>query len=110
MVAIWSLWKVNGELGFYAKNILNTNYVAFTEPDPDGVIRRLGLGRSADDKAALTGALRVVWQDADLRRALGDAGHAYLADHHDAEHVVALLEAELTKLAQRPAPARANEN
>ena len=78
--------------------------------DPDGVIRRLGLGRSADDKAALTGALRVVWQDADLRRALGDAGHAYLADHHDAEHVVALLEAELTKLAQRPAPARANEN
>lgn len=33
---IWKLWKLNGELSFYVKNIFGTDYMAFTEPDPDG--------------------------------------------------------------------------
>jgi iron complex outermembrane recepter protein len=33
---MWKLWKLNGELSFYVKNIFGTDYMAFTEPDPDG--------------------------------------------------------------------------
>ena len=33
---MFKLWKLNGELSFYVKNIFGTNYMAFTEPDPDG--------------------------------------------------------------------------
>jgi len=41
----WALWKLNGELSFYAKNILGAKYVAFTEPDPDGNCYQPGAGR-----------------------------------------------------------------
>jgi iron complex outermembrane receptor protein len=33
---MWKLWKLNGELSFYIRNIFDTEYMAFTEPDPDG--------------------------------------------------------------------------
>jgi iron complex outermembrane recepter protein len=33
---MFNLWKLNGELSFYVKNIFGTDYMAFTEPDPDG--------------------------------------------------------------------------
>ena len=36
IVYAWRAWGIGGELGFYAKNIFNTKYIAFTEPDPDG--------------------------------------------------------------------------
>jgi len=33
---MWKLWKLNGEFSFYIRNIFDTKYMAFTEPDPDG--------------------------------------------------------------------------
>lgn len=41
----FKLWKLNGELSFYVKNIFNTEYMAFTEPDPDGNSYQPGPGR-----------------------------------------------------------------
>jgi iron complex outermembrane recepter protein len=32
----WNLFGCNGEISFFVKNITNQNYMAFTEPDPDG--------------------------------------------------------------------------
>ena len=32
----WKIGSVTGELNFYAKNITDVSYIAFTEPDPDG--------------------------------------------------------------------------
>jgi len=32
----WKLFGCKGEISFYVKNITNQNYIAFTEPDPDG--------------------------------------------------------------------------
>jgi iron complex outermembrane receptor protein len=32
----WKIGTVTGELNFYAKNITDQSYIAFTEPDPDG--------------------------------------------------------------------------
>jgi iron complex outermembrane receptor protein len=32
----WKIGSVTGELNFFAKNITNQSYIAFTEPDPDG--------------------------------------------------------------------------
>jgi iron complex outermembrane recepter protein len=32
----WNLFGANGEISFFAKNITAQNYMAFTEPDPDG--------------------------------------------------------------------------
>jgi iron complex outermembrane receptor protein len=32
----WKIGSVTGELNFYAKNITDQSYIAFTEPDPDG--------------------------------------------------------------------------
>jgi iron complex outermembrane receptor protein len=32
----WKIGSVTGELNFFAKNITNQYYIAFTEPDPDG--------------------------------------------------------------------------
>ena len=78
--------------------------------DPDGVIRRFGLGVSAESQTELASALRALWENAELRRTMGNAGCAYLAEHHDAERVVALLEAVLMKLLRTPASATARDN
>jgi iron complex outermembrane recepter protein len=40
-----TLKGVNGELAFFAKNITNQDYIAFTEPDPDGNCYQPGSGR-----------------------------------------------------------------
>lgn len=42
---MWNLWKLNGELSFFVRNIFNTEYMAFTEPDPDGNSYQPGPGR-----------------------------------------------------------------
>jgi iron complex outermembrane recepter protein len=42
---MWHLWKLNGELSFYVRNIFDTEYMAFTEPDPDGNAYQPGPGR-----------------------------------------------------------------
>ena len=42
---MFNLWKLKGELSFYVKNIFNTEYMAFTEPDPDGNSYQPGPGR-----------------------------------------------------------------
>jgi iron complex outermembrane recepter protein len=42
---LFNIWKLNGELSFYVKNIFNTEYMAFTEPDPDGNSYQPGPGR-----------------------------------------------------------------
>jgi iron complex outermembrane receptor protein len=33
---LWNIWSLNGEVGFYVKNLTDQTYMAFTEPDPDG--------------------------------------------------------------------------
>jgi iron complex outermembrane receptor protein len=42
---MWKLWKIEGELSFYARNIFDAQYMAFTEPDPDGNSYQPGPGR-----------------------------------------------------------------
>ena len=42
---MWNLWKLNGDLSFYIRNIFDTEYMAFTEPDPDGNAYQPGPGR-----------------------------------------------------------------
>jgi iron complex outermembrane receptor protein len=42
---MWNLWKLNGELSLTVKNILAADYMAFTEPDPDGNSYQPGPGR-----------------------------------------------------------------
>jgi outer membrane receptor protein involved in Fe transport len=42
---LWKLWKLNGELSFTVRNILDAKYMAFTEPDPDGNSYQPGPGR-----------------------------------------------------------------
>jgi iron complex outermembrane recepter protein len=42
---LFKLWKINGELSFYVRNIFGTEYMAFTEPDPDGNAYQPGPGR-----------------------------------------------------------------
>jgi iron complex outermembrane receptor protein len=42
---LWKLWKINGELSFFVRNIFDTEYMAFTEPDPDGNAYQPGPGR-----------------------------------------------------------------
>lgn len=32
----WKLWYLNGELSLSVRNLTNEDYIAFTEPDPDG--------------------------------------------------------------------------
>lgn len=47
-VGIYYLWKIkgiNGECSLYARNIFNREYMAFTEPDPDGNAYQPGPGR-----------------------------------------------------------------
>ena len=41
----WNICKLNGELSLYAKNIFDTKYIAFTEPDPDKNSYQPGSGR-----------------------------------------------------------------
>ena len=41
----WNLLNLNGELSLYAKNIFDTKYIAFTEPDPDLNSYQPGSGR-----------------------------------------------------------------
>ncbi len=41
----WDFWKLNGELSLSARNITNEEYMAFTEPDPDGNAYQPGPGR-----------------------------------------------------------------
>jgi len=41
----WNLWKLNGELSLAVRNISGTDYMAFTEPDPDGNSYQPGPGR-----------------------------------------------------------------
>lgn len=42
---LWKLWKLSGELSFTVRNILDAEYMAFTEPDPDGNSYQPGPGR-----------------------------------------------------------------
>lgn len=32
----FKIWDLSGELNFFIKNLFDTDYIAFTEPDPDG--------------------------------------------------------------------------
>jgi len=32
----WSIWQLKGECSIFARNFTGANYMAFTEPDPDG--------------------------------------------------------------------------
>ena len=41
----WNLYKLQGNLSLYAKNIFDTNYIEFTEPDPDKNSYQPGSGR-----------------------------------------------------------------
>ena len=41
----WKIGKLHGDLNFYVRNLLNTGYMAFTEPDPDGNSYQPGPGR-----------------------------------------------------------------
>jgi iron complex outermembrane receptor protein len=41
----WKIGKVHGDLSLYIRNLLNTEYMAFTEPDPDGNSYQPGPGR-----------------------------------------------------------------
>ena len=41
----WNLWKLKGECSLSARNFTNANYMAFTEPDPDGNSYQPGPGR-----------------------------------------------------------------
>lgn len=41
----WTLWRLNGEISLYARNITGATYMAFTEPDPDGNSYQPGPGR-----------------------------------------------------------------
>lgn len=41
----FNLWKLQGECSFAVRNILDTKYMAFTEPDPDGNSYHPGTGR-----------------------------------------------------------------
>ncbi len=41
----WSLWKLNGDASVFFRNLANTEYMAFTEPDPDGNSYQPGPGR-----------------------------------------------------------------
>lgn len=41
----WNIWKLNGELSLAVRNIGGTDYMAFTEPDPDGNSYQPGPGR-----------------------------------------------------------------
>ncbi len=49
----WNLWKLNGEASIYVRNIFGTEYMAFTEPDPDGNSYQPGPGRE------IFGALKI---------------------------------------------------
>lgn len=33
---LWEFWHLNGELSLSVRNLTNEDYIAFTEPDPDG--------------------------------------------------------------------------
>ncbi len=41
----WQIKNINGELSLSVRNIANENYIAFTEPDPDGNSYQPGPGR-----------------------------------------------------------------
>jgi iron complex outermembrane receptor protein len=41
----WSIRGLQGELSVFARNIMNSKYMAFTEPDPDGNSYQPGPGR-----------------------------------------------------------------
>ena len=41
----WNLWKTEGQLSFFVRNLTNATYMAFTEPDPDGNAYQPGPGR-----------------------------------------------------------------
>jgi hypothetical protein len=32
----WEIWKLKGECNIFLRNLTGTQYMAFTEPDPDG--------------------------------------------------------------------------
>ena len=42
---LFKTWKINGEISFYVRNIFDIDYMAFTEPDPDGNSYQPGPGR-----------------------------------------------------------------
>ena len=42
---IWRIGKVRGDFNLYVRNLFNTEYMAFTEPDPDGNAYQPGPGR-----------------------------------------------------------------
>ena len=41
----WRIRKLSGEISLYVRNLANTQYIAFTEPDPDGNSYHPGPGR-----------------------------------------------------------------
>ena len=41
----WRIGKAHGDFNLYIRNLLNTEYMAFTEPDPDGNAYQPGPGR-----------------------------------------------------------------
>ncbi len=41
----WKLWKLNGECSLFVRNLNGADYMAFTEPDPDGNAYQPGPGR-----------------------------------------------------------------
>ncbi|PKP20035.1 MAG: hypothetical protein CVU05_09955 [Bacteroidetes bacterium HGW-Bacteroidetes-21] len=41
----WQIWSIKGELSVFARNLTDTKYMAFTEPDPDGNSYQPGPGR-----------------------------------------------------------------
>ncbi len=51
----WKIGKIHGDFNFYVRNLLGTQYMAFTEPDPDGNAYQPGPGRE------FFGTLKVVF-------------------------------------------------